>query len=80
MPWLRRNPAIDHQTGCRWWTLPLTPATYWGRWASRRGDPGKVGPWSLPVSFTIAWGGASGRKSVKPEQHSGDDQSLKLVA
>ena len=26
-------------------------ATYWARWASRRGE---VGPWSLPVAMTIA--------------------------
>ena len=26
-------------------------ATYWGRWANSKGQ---VGPWSLPVSMTIA--------------------------
>lgn len=35
-------------------------ATYWGRWANRRGE---MGPWSLPVSFTIANGGGVGAVS-----------------
>jgi hypothetical protein len=49
-------------------------ATYWGRWAGRRGD---VGPWSLPVSFTIAWGGAEPARASKPAT---DDGDLRLAA
>ncbi len=56
-------------------------ATYWGRWQSRRGD---VGPWSLPRSFTIAFGGvgsgnAGGKKTVVREAETATDQSLSPV-
>lgn len=41
-------------------------ATYWGRWVGSRND---VGPWSLPVSLTIAFGAGAGtecKPAAKP--------------
>lgn len=35
---------FEHDADCR-------KATYWARWVSRRGE---FGPWSLPVSMSIA--------------------------
>jgi len=51
-------------------------ATYWGQWVNRRGD---VGPWSIPVSFTIAFGAGS-NESEQSDSSDDDGDSLRRAA
>lgn len=79
-----RQPSLEHAQFIGTYTKSLFGvehdpkdagqlATYWARWAGPRGD---TGPWSFPVSFTIAWGGAMPIAAKRVDE----DDSLKLAA